>query len=290
MNNAPHEPERRSPWRKPWLWAAALIALVLGGALWAWAAGSPQILTRLFVRHDGTWAAMQERGTWRVGLDPSFPPFEMLDEAGAPTGYDVELAQAIAQSWGLEAEIVALGFDSLLDAVQAGKVDSVVSALPYDPRATRDIAYSTPYFEAGVQLAIRAGSPITGVAGLDGQTVAVEWGSMGDMAGRRLQRAGSTLTLAPYATPDEAVAALADDPSITALLVDGVTLRQAQGRGAALAAVGPALESNAYVIASAPQATLLQENIDQALTALRADGTLGALEDRWFGPIQSNSG
>ena len=68
--------------------------------------------------------------------------------------------------------------------------------------------------------------------------------------------------------------------------MDGVTLRQAQGRGAALAAVGPALESNAYVIASAPQATLLQENIDQALATLRADGTLAALEDRWFDPIQ----
>ena len=51
----------------------------------------------------------------------------MLDEAGEPVGYDVDLARAIAAEWGMDVEIVALGFDSLLDAVAAGKVDSVVS-------------------------------------------------------------------------------------------------------------------------------------------------------------------
>ncbi len=282
---------RSAGWRRslarPWLWAALVAAFVPAAALLAWA-GGPEQITRLFVRHDGTWAAMQARGTWRVGLDPSFPPFEMLDEAGNPVGYDVDLARRIAQTWGLEVEIVALGFDSLLDAVQAGKIDSIVSALPYDPRATREIAYSSPYFEAGVRLAVRAGSPISGVAGLDGAAVAVEWGSMSDMVGRRLQREGSALELVPYASADEAAAALADDPAIDALLADNVTLRQTQGQGAAIDAAGPALESNAYVIASAREATTLHENIEQALATLRADGVLVELEDRWFGAAASS--
>ncbi len=282
---------RSTGWRRslarPWLWAALVAAFALAAALLAWA-GGPEQITRLFVRHDGTWAAMQARGTWRVGLDPSFPPFEMLDEAGNPIGYDVDLARRIAQTWGLEVEIVALGFDSLLDAVQAGKIDSIVSALPYDPRATREIAYSSPYFEAGVRLAVRAGSPITGVAGLDGAAVAVEWGSMSDMVGRRLQREGAALELVPYASADEAAAALADDPAIDALLADNVTLRQTQGQGAAINAAGPALESNAYVIASAREATTLHENIEQALATLRADGVLAELEDRWFGAAASS--
>lgn len=228
---------------------------------------------------------MQARGTWRVGLDPSFPPFEMLDEVGNPIGFDVDLARLIAETWGLEVEIVALSFDSLLDAAQTGKVDSIVSALPYDPRATRDIAYSSPYFEAGVRLAVRTGSPITDVEGLAGQVVAVEWGSMGDMVGRRLRREGVALELAPYETPDEAVAALVNDPAIGALLADNVTLRQAQGQNAPILAAGPALESNAYVIASAQNASVLHEQIEQALDSLRAAGSLAELEDRWFGAL-----
>ena len=155
----------------------------------------------------------------------------MLDEAGEPVGYDVDLARAIAAAWGLDVEIVALGFDSLLDAVAADKVDSVVSAMPYDQRATRDYAYSSPYFDAGVRLVVREGSPVAGVDDLQGSTVAVEWGSMGDMVGRRLQRDGIDVALAPYAGPEEAVAALTDDPATDALLIDNVTLRQAQGGG-----------------------------------------------------------
>jgi ABC-type amino acid transport substrate-binding protein len=190
----------------------------------------------------------------------------------------------MAAAWGLEAEIVPIGFDSLLDALRAGRVDSVVSALPYDPRATRDYAYSPPYFEAGVRLVVRAGSPLTSTAALAGQRVAVEWGSMGDMVGRRLQRNGIALDLIPFETPAEATAALAADPTLAALLIDQVSLREAQGQGAALAAVGPVLESNAYVIAMPRRATTLHEQVTATLAQFQADGTLAALEARWFGP------
>ena len=236
----------------------------------------------LLVRRDQTWSAMQSRGAWRVALDPSFPPFETLDASGAPAGFDVDLARRLAADWGLELEIVAMGFDSLLDAVKAGKVDSVVSAMPYDPRATRDYAYSSPYFDAGVALVARAGAPIQGIADLAGKIVAVEWGSMGDMVGRRLQRDDASIVLQPFPTPAEAVQALVDDPSVDALLVDRVTLREAQGSGAALIEVGPVLESNPYVIVMPLHATTLHERVAETLQRFRQEGVLGELEEVWF--------
>src|SRR5690606_34278657 len=162
---------------------------------------------------------------------------------------------------------------------------SVVSALPYDPRGTRDYAYSPPYFEAGVRLVVRPDLPVSAAEDLAGRRVAVEWGSMGDMVGRRLQREGIALELAPFETPAQAAAALAEDASLDALLIDQVSLREAQGRGAALVAVGPALESNPYVIAAPLQATTLQQRIAEPLAQFEADGTLAELEARWFGEI-----
>ena len=267
--------------RSKWIWGA----LLLGAAAIATIAlpGKEGLVSRLFSPQDHTWADMERRGAWRVGLDPSFPPFETLDESGAPVGYDVDLAYAIADEWGMDVEVVALGFDSLLDAVAAGKIDSAVSAMPYDPRATQDYAYSEPYFEAGVRLVVHEDSPITDTEGLAGGVIAVEWGSMGDMVGRRLQRDGLDVTLNPYETPEEAVAALIEDPTVDALLVDNITLRQAQGSGAAIQAAGPALESNAYVIVMPLRASTLHEHVQEALVTLREDGTLASLEDRWFG-------
>jgi ABC-type amino acid transport substrate-binding protein len=240
------------------------------------------LLDRLLFRQDPTWRTMQATGIWRVGLDPSFPPFEMLDAAGKPTGYDVDLAQRMAARWGMTVQIVPMGYDSLLDALAAGRVDSVVSALPYDPRATQDYWFSPPYFEAGVRLVVRAGSPISSTAHLTGARVAVEWGSMGDMVGRRLHREGIDLELVPYETPDAAAAALAADSTLDALLIDQVSLRQAQGRGLPLSAVGPALESNPYVIAAPLRAADLHTQIAATLDAFAQTGVLDQLEARWF--------
>jgi ABC-type amino acid transport substrate-binding protein len=108
---------------------------------------------------------------------------------------------------------------------------------------------------------------------------------MGDMVGRRLEREGVTLELVPFETPTDAVAALTSDRSIAALLIDHVSLREAQGQGAAIVAVGPALEGNPYVIVSPLRAYDLEEQIAATLAQFQADGTLAALEARWFGPL-----
>ncbi|MCB0129852.1 MAG: amino acid ABC transporter substrate-binding protein [Caldilineaceae bacterium] len=297
--------------RRLWLAGGALLLLIVG--LVALMPNNP--ITRL-LRQDTTWRTMEQRGTWRVGMDPSFPPFEQLDDQGQPVGLDVDLARAMAAEWGLEVEIVAIGFDSLIDALQAGKVDSIVSALPYDERLTGDIAYSRPYFEAGVRLAARSDTDlahqqaavqngaVTGAAAerdaqavldgtvldgtvLVGHTLAVEWGSMGDMVGRRLQREGIDLALRQFPTPQEAVDALTAGQADT-LLIDNVTLRQAQGQGAPIVAVGPALDGNPYVIAMPLQAHDLHAAVDDAFAALQETGALAELEAIWFGPLPAD--
>ncbi|MEZ4658253.1 MAG: transporter substrate-binding domain-containing protein [Caldilineaceae bacterium] len=245
----------------------------------------------IFTPTDPSWRAMQQRGAWRVGMDPSFPPFELLDESGQMAGYDVDLAHAMAARWNLRLELVPIGFDSLLDALQTGQIDSVVSALPYDPRATQNVRYSPPYFDAGIRLAVRNDSPLAGQviaeadqfsALLANHRVAVEWGSAGDMVGRRLQRADTTLELIPFATPEEAVNALRTDDTVDALLIDNVTLLTVQGQGAAIRAIGPALEANPYVIASPITAPILQREIADALRELEESGRLQELTAQWL--------
>lgn len=254
--------------------AAALLAVA--ALLWL----APGTLP--FLRIDTTWRTMQTNGVWRVGMDPSFPPFETLDDAGQIIGFDVALTEAIAAPWGLKVELVPIGFDSLLDALQTGKVDSVISALPYDERLTKDVAYSAPYFEAGIFLAVRAERAITATTALDNQIVGVEWGSMGDMVGRRLQKATPTLQLKPFDTPTAAITALVDERTVDAILIDHVTLRIAQVQGAPLITVGPVLESNPFVIGMPVTAHELQGAVAERLLVLQENGTIAQLEVTHF--------
>ena len=217
-------------------------------------------------------------------MDPSFPPFETLDAQGAPVGYDVDLAQEIAANWGLEAEIVAIGYDSLLDALLVDRVDAVVSAIPFNARMTKDIHYSPPYFEAGVRLVVGADAAFETIEELVGRTVAVEWGSRGDAVARRLQRDGLAFERLPFQSSQEALDALVSGAS-DALLIDGVSLRLAQGDGKPIRAVGAALDSDPYVIAVSVRAHQLQSALHEALATLEQEERLDLLEERWFGQM-----
>jgi polar amino acid transport system substrate-binding protein len=271
--------------RRLWLWGG--LATLLAGSLFAWLAardGDTPLAAFLpaLLRRDATWQAMQARGAWRVGMDPSFPPFEWLDDAGAPVGYDVELARMLAAEWGLTAEIVPIGFDSLTDALQAGKIDAIVSAYPYDARLTRDVAFSIPYFDGGLQLAVLEDSTIRARTDLQGKRVAVEWGSEGDMIGRQWQREGDEITLLPRETPQNVIDALVAGEA-DAILVDSVTLRQAEAAGAPLVAAGPHVTSNPYVIVVPRRAFELLEKTNAGLARLAQSAELAALEEAWFG-------
>ncbi len=263
-----------------WLIGVAVVAGVAGAA---WLIDSRQVESLLpFLRRDATWQAIQQRGVWRVGLDPSFPPFEMLDAAGEPIGYDVALAQALAETWGVRTEIVAVGFDSLPDTLKAGRIDAIVSAYPYDERLTQDFLFSTPYFDAGLRIGVHADSTIRELTDLSGLRIGVEWGSLGDMVGRRLQRDGMAIALQPFDTPDDLIAALIERQGVDAIFVDNVSLRQAQAIGLPLVAIGEPLESIPYVIVMPRRAHDLYRQVEMALQQLTQDGTLAALEARWF--------
>lgn len=263
------------------MWLAGLAILVgVAGAAWLLAEDRAGVLP--FLRRDHTWQSIQQHGVWRVGLDPSFPPFEMLDSAGAPVGYDVALAQALAATWGVRTEIVAIGFDSLLDALKTGKIDSIVSAYPFDERLTQDFLFSSPYFDAGLRIAATPATTIETQSDLAGKRVGVEWGSLGDLIGRRLQREGVALSIEPFETPDALIAALVDDQKVDAILVDNVSLRLAQAAGQEIIAVGDPLESIPYVIVMPRRASELHAQVEASLQQLAAQREMQQIEAQWF--------
>ena len=165
-----------------------------------------------------------------MAMDASFPPFEDLNEAGQPVGFDVDLAQAIAARWGVQVQIEGIGFDGLVDAVQASRVDTAISALPYQPQLTQDVAFSQPYFEAGLVLVASAGNEtVQTVDDLAGRRLAVEWGSEGDVQARALRRRYPDLQILPNETAQDALQAVADG-SADAALVDRISALQAAER------------------------------------------------------------
>jgi len=263
--------------RRWWLVAAAVAMVVV--ALWL-------LLGSLLEPEDETWLRIQETGVLRICTDPSWPPFESLSpETGQVEGFDIELARLLAERLApgldLRVEVVSVGFDSLYDALLAGRCDAVFSALPYDPLLTRDVAYSISYFNAGPILVVRADTTgIEGVEDLAGRVVGVDWGFVpgGDSRQRDLLR---TLPVRRYDTAADALRAL-HAGEVEAAIVDRISALDYTRECEGLEFVGEPIQDVNYVIPVRLDSHLLLEKIDEALLEMRQDGTLEALQEVWF--------
>ena len=261
-----------------WRWVAAGLVVVLA------AIGSWLLLRTLPEAVDPTWEQIRETGVLWVCTDPSWPPFEFIDQgSGRIEGFDVELARLLAERLapGVRAKMVTVGFDGLYDALLAGRCDAVLSALPYEPMRTQDVAYSVAYFNAGLVLVTREEtSGIKALEDLADRVVGVEWGFVPE--GNNRQRLFlQNLGLRRYDTAEDVLRAL-QSGEVEAVLVDRIAaltyLHACQG----LQIVGEPISDVNYVIPVRPDSFRLGEEIDHVLLEMRQDGTLEALQERWF--------
>jgi len=227
---------------------------------------------------DRTWERIEREGVLRVGMDASYPPFELWDEVGL-RGYDVDLASALGREWGVEVDFENITFDGLYDALKAERVDIIISALPYDALLTQDVAYSYSYFDAGQVLVVQEETAINKIEDLNGRMVGLELGSEGDLEARRLEQR-MILERVAYSSPQEALEALRGE-KVDAAIVDAVSAYEFIGERGGLRIVQQVTEEP-YVIAVPIKAPILLGKVNEAVVEWRETGFLEELRERWF--------
>ena len=118
-----------------------------------------------------------------VGMELAYPPFEMTDQSGKPTGISVDLATDLAKSLGRPVVIQNTAFDGLIPALKTGKIDLVISSMTATAEREKSIDFSDPYISTGLCLLLKKDSAAKGIADLDkdGVKVAVKKGTTGHL-------------------------------------------------------------------------------------------------------------
>jgi polar amino acid transport system substrate-binding protein len=118
-----------------------------------------------------------------VGMELAYPPFEMTDTAGKPSGVSVDLATDLAKSLGRPVEIQNTSFDGLIPALKTGKVDLVISSMTATAERAKSIDFSDPYLSTGLCLLLKKESTAKGIDDLDraGVKIAVKKGTTGHL-------------------------------------------------------------------------------------------------------------
>jgi polar amino acid transport system substrate-binding protein len=118
-----------------------------------------------------------------VGMDMSYPPFEMRDTSGAPSGVSVDLAKALGEFLHRPVQIENVPFAGLIAALKTSRLDAVISSMTATTERAQSIDFSEPYLKTGLCLLVGAKTDIQGIADVDraGRSVAVVKGTTGHL-------------------------------------------------------------------------------------------------------------
>jgi ABC-type amino acid transport substrate-binding protein len=273
---------RSSFFLRPGTLPVVVLVLILA-AYWAWVTFAPKPPPK----PDATWTRILEEGILRIGIDPSFPPFETDDGKGNLSGLDIALAEQMVGDWSranatpIRIQYVYTGFDGLYDALKTGQYDVVLSALPYDPKKTEDVRFTHSYFNGGPLVTVREGNTsVQSWYDLADRRVGVELGSSGDGFARKWQRR-LKYDLQEFDTPADALKALRAG-RVDGVFTDTIAFEDFARAEGGVKVVGKPLADELFVMAVRKDAPTLLQEIDAVIDAMKRDGRMDRLQGEWF--------
>lgn len=148
-------------------------------------AGTTPAATPFEIQKGSQLTEIVKRGKLVVGMELKFKPFEYTDEQGKPLGLDVDLAGLVAKDLGVELEIKDMEWTGLIPALQAGKIDLIISGISGTPERAKSLTFTDAYFTTGLCLLLsnKRAPDVTGHAQLDDpkRIIAVKTGTTADI-------------------------------------------------------------------------------------------------------------
>ncbi|MDH1314836.1 basic amino acid ABC transporter substrate-binding protein [Shewanella xiamenensis] len=123
-----------------------------------------------------------------VGTNAAFPPFEYVGGQSGDEikGFDIELAKQIAKDAGKTLKVENMKFDSLIVALNSGKIDFIASGMTITPERQASVNFSEPYYEATqVLLVNKDNDTIHTLDDIKDKHFAVQLGSTADMMSKK---------------------------------------------------------------------------------------------------------
>lgn len=247
----------------------ALLTGILATCNVAYAAGSDEL------------SQIQESGSLRVGVEGTYPPYTYHDDNGDLTGFDVDVAKAIAEKLGVEADFTESNWDSLLAGIDSGRLDTVINAVSITDEREEKYDFAGPYFYITQQIVVaKDNEDIVDMDSLEGKKMAntATTAYLGI-----LEDAGASLV--QINTADEAVSLIqsgrADFTTFNSVVFNEY-LQQHPDANLKVAFVIPDVVDE-YGVPVKKGETALYDAISDAIQELKDDGTLSQLSMDYFG-------
>jgi len=224
---------------------------------------------------------VKDKGVLTIGTEGTYPPFDFHQNGnGDLTGYDVDIAKAVAAKLGVKAQFEETQWDAMFAGLDAGRFDMIADQVSITPERQADYQFSTPYtVSPGVVVTKADDDSISSFTDLKGKTTAQSltsnWYDMAKKDGADVQNVegwAQAVTLLKQGRVDATV-----NDKLTYL-----DWQKSQGdTSLKIAATSTDEAHNAFTFR--PGSDSLVKAVDQALAQLSKDGTLAQISQKYFG-------
>lgn len=229
----------------------------------------------------GTPHASLAADTLNIGAYPNNPPFEFKNASGTFEGFEVEIATEAAKRAGLTVNIADYGFQALFSAIASKRIDVAISSITITPERLKTLSFTQPYYDSDMGIAVKDGSPIKALADLKGKTVGVLSGSTGEKWAKEHQASDGIADVKGYNTQQDVLLDL-NAGRIDAVVSDVPGMQYAFSKMKGMNVAVRIKTGEEYGLMLGKDSPFLTK-LNDALTAMKKDGTLAAIHKKWFG-------
>ncbi len=229
-----------------------------------------------------TLDTVRETGQVRVGVRNDNPPMSFIDGAGAWIGFDIDLANAMADQLRSELVLVPVTSTTRISFLQEGRVDMTIASMNHTRARDESIDFSITYFWDNQSFLVRAGT-YSSIDELIGQRVAANAGSSAIPSWEDYvaERGGSAPEIVQFDDKLAAMQALRDG-AVEGYSEDNVTLLSLAAGDPDLTLLPGGHNPVQFGIGMPENDSAWRDQVNVALQELWIDGTYAAIYDRWF--------
>lgn len=224
----------------------------------------------------------------KVAIDPTYEPFTFKTSDGKPTGFDVDIAEALCAEIKRECVYVEQVWDSMIPGLQAKKYDVIISSMSITEERQKVVDFTDKYYNTPSRIVVKADTPFTDLASLKDKKIGVLKGSTQEKyAMGELKPVG--VSVVPYEAQDQVYLDIKsgrlDGTVADSVEVTGGFLSKPEGAGYGF--VGPVLNDPKYYgigvgVAMRQGEQQLKDELNAAIKAIRDNGTYETVSKKYF--------
>lgn len=214
----------------------------------------------------------------KMATSADFKPFESRDKEGNIVGFDIDLANLIADELGYKLEIEDMNFDGLIGALQSKRVDMVMAGMSTTEKRKKNVDFSKEYHRSGEMFLSLPDKKIESLESLEGKTVGVQLGTIQEEGANELSKKYG-FTVKPVDNAGVLIQELLSN-RVDAVYMDSVVAVGYRDEQGLFGFDDPTTSSPGMAIAF-PKGSDLVDDVNKALDKLEKEGKIKELKEKW---------